>query len=794
MNDRTLRVLEYDKIIKMLVDHTVSAAGAEMAGNLKPVTNRDTVIKRLTEATEAITVISSYGSSPVGEFPDIRHSLKRVGIGASLSASELLEIGHVLGMCKQLKDIIMDRDQRYNLQVPNIYYLVSLLNPHDELRDEIFRCIEPDGIISDNASPALNSIRRNILRIQNSIKDLLNNIIHSPHYQKYLQEPIITIRGDRYVVPVKQEHRSNVPGLVHDQSASGATLFIEPMSVVQANNELREWSLKEKREIERILAELSEKVREERENIASSFEILVKLDFIFAKGKLGRSMDGMAPRLVDEPKISIVNGRHPLIQPQDVVPITINLGYKFNTLVITGPNTGGKTVTLKTAGLFALMTQAGLCIPADPGTEMGVFNQVFADIGDEQSIEQNLSTFSSHMVNIVSIINNVDEGSLVLLDELGAGTDPTEGAALAMAILAHLHRLGARTIATTHYSQLKIFALTQDGMENASMEFDVDSLEPTFRLLIGVPGRSNAFEISRRLGLKGDLIEKAREFLSQEDIRFEDLLSDMQYNQIKAREDRQKAKRHLEDIEKLRKELMEKEERLEADRDRVLRRAREEARRILRHAKEEADGLIRELNRLAQENAEKERNRAIEMQRKRLKQSLDELDAQLSHQSKSAGVSHITPTDIRLGETVYVNTLGQKGQVLTLPNENGDVMIQIGIMKVEVKLTDLRRTEEDDGPKRTGTSGKKPSPRLENITTEIDLRGQTVEEALLNVDKYLDDAFLSGLKTVTIIHGKGTGVLRDGIHQYLQQHPHVKRFRLGKYGEGESGVTVVELK
>jgi len=354
--------------------------------------------------------------------------------------------------------------------------------------------------------------------------------------------------------------------------------------------------------------------------------------------------------------------------------------------------------------------------------------------------------------------------------------------------------LGARTIATTHYSQLKIFALTQDGMENASMEFDVDSLEPTFRLLIGVPGRSNAFEISRRLGLKGDLIEKAREFLSQEDIRFEDLLSDMQYNQIKAREDRQKAKRHLEDIEKLRKELMEKEERLEADRDRVLRRAREEARRILRHAKEEADEIIRELNRLAQENAEKERNRAIEMQRKRLKQSLDELDAQLSHQSKSAGVSHITPTDIRLGETVYVNTLGQKGQVLTLPNENGDVMIQIGIMKVEVKLTDLRRTEEDDGPKRTGTSGKKPSPRLENITTEIDLRGQTVEEALLNVDKYLDDAFLSGLKTVTIIHGKGTGVLRDGIHQYLQQHPHVKRFRLGKYGEGESGVTVVELK
>ena len=794
MNDRTLRVLEYDKIIDMLADHTVSAPGAEMARNLKPSDDKDTVLSRLIQSSEAQTVITGCGSSPVGEFPDIRHSLKRVGIRANLSATELLEIGYVLRMCKQIKDIFRDRDQRYNQQVPNIYSYASRLNPQNELMDEIFRCIEPDGHISDNASPELSTIRRNILRIQDKVKELLNKIIHSPNYQKYLQEPIITIRNDRYVVPVKQEHRSSVPGLIHDQSASGATLFIEPMPVVEANNDLREWGLKEKREIERILAGLSDKVRQQSLEISDSFEILAELDFIFAKGKLGYSMKGIAPKLADEPKITIINGRHPLIKPQDVVPISLNLGYGFNTLVVTGPNTGGKTVTLKTAGLFVLMTQAGLCIPADPGTEMGLFSQIFADIGDEQSIEQNLSTFSSHMVNIVSIINNADAGSLVLLDELGAGTDPTEGAALAMAILDYLHGLGVRTIATTHYSQLKVFAMTREGMENASMEFDVDSLEPTFNLLIGVPGKSNAFEISKRLGLKSHLIEKAKEFLNQEDIRLDDLISDMEYNRIKARDERQKVQKHLEDIEKLRDELMYKENRLESERHRILQKAREEARRVLRQAKEEADDIIRELNKLAQESAARERNREIERHRRNLKLKLEELDRQLTPEEMYSRAGQISANDIRLGETVYVSTLNQKGQVLTLPDENETVMIQVGIMKVEAKLSDLRRTEENESFRNFQASGKKPSPRIESITPEMDLRGQTVDEALVSIDKYLDDAFLSGLREVTLIHGKGTGALRDGIHQYLRRHPHVNTFRLGKYGEGESGVTVVDLK
>ena len=794
MNDRTLRVLEYDKIINMLAGYAVSAPAAEMARNLKPSVDKDTILNWLNQSAEAQAVISNHGSSPVGEFPDIRPSMKRIGIGASLNASELLEIGQVLRMCRQICNIFKERDQRYNQQTPNIYALVCQLKPNDELMDEIFRCIEPDGNISDNASPELNSIRRSILRIQDKIKDILNNIIHSPSYHKYLQEPIITIRSDRYVVPVKQEHRANVPGLIHDQSASGATLFIKPMRLVDANNGLRELSIKEKREIERILTMLSERVRQQSQDISNSFEILVQLDFIFAKGKLGYAMKGTVPQLVDEPKISIINGRHPLIKPQDVVPISLNLGYNFNTLVITGPNTGGKTVTLKTVGLFVLMAQAGLCIPVEPGTEIGLFRRVFADIGDEQSIEQNLSTFSSHMVNIVSIVDSADEDSLVLLDELGAGTDPTEGAALAMAILDHLHRLGARTIATTHYSQLKVFALTREGMENASMEFDVDSLQPTFHLLIGVPGKSNAFEISRRLGLGDQLIEKAKAFLSQEEIRFEDLISDMEYNRIKAREERQKAKKYLENIEKLQKELELKENRLESERRQILQNAREEARRILRQAKAEADEIIRGLNKLARITAERERNREIEAHRRRLRLRLAELDEQLSHEPSQSRTGLLSPKDVRLGETVYVSTLRQKGQILTLPDDNGEVMVQLGIMKLSVKLSDLRRVGDDDGTNDLKAYGKKPAPRLESVSAEMDLRGQTVDEALLNIDKYLDDAFLSGLKEITLIHGKGTGVLRDGIHQYLRQHPHVNRFRLGKYGEGESGVTIVELK
>ncbi|SFP66869.1 endonuclease MutS2 [Caldicoprobacter faecalis] len=794
MNDRTFRALEYDKIIDMLTSHTVSAPGREMAQSLVPYTDRDKVISALAETEEALRIMVKYGMSPLGEFPDIRSHLRRVEKRAILSPEELLEIGRVLRTCASLKEAFKSKDGLNDAGLTVIPSLVYQLKPHSDLMSEIFRCIEPDGRIADGASPELHSIRRNIVRCQEKIKELLNGYIQSPQYQKFLQEPIVTIRNGRYVIPVKQEYRSNVPGLVHDQSASGATLFIEPMPVVEANNKLREWMLKEEQEIERILARLTEEVWKVREDIRSSFEILSRLDFIFAKGKLGHSMRGVVPRIVEGGKVNIVNGRHPLIPHHEVVPISLNLGYDFNTLVITGPNTGGKTVTLKTVGLFVLMAQAGLCLPADYGTEIGIFQKVFADIGDEQSIEQNLSTFSSHMVNIISMINSVDGDSLVLLDELGAGTDPTEGAALAMAILEFLHNSGAKTVATTHYSQLKAFAMMKPGMENASMEFDVETLSPTFRLLIGVPGKSNAFQISRRLGLKEDIIEKAREFLTQEDIRFEDLISDLEYNRTKAREEREKAIKYLKEVEKERQRLAERESELESARQQILRKAREEARMILRQAKEEADQIIKELNRLSQVAAEKERNRAIEQYRMKLKQSLDRLDDELSREARQSQEHNESVREVRLGETVYISTLGQKGQVLTLPDDNGEITVQVGIMKVAVKLSDIRRVDEGDDAATAVMSAKKPSPRMTAVSPEIDLRGQTVDEALLNVDKYLDDAFLAGLKQVTIIHGKGTGALREGIHQYLRHHPHVSSFRLGKYGEGESGVTIVELK
>lgn len=794
MNERTLHVLEYDKIISMLAEYTVSAPGREMAQSLVPYTERDEVISALAETEEALRIMVKYGMSPLGSFPDIRSHLRRVEKKATLGPGELLEIGRVLKTCASLKEAFKSKDGLNEAGLTIIPGLVYQLKPHTDLMREIFRCIEPDGRIADDASPELRNVRRNIARCQEKIKELLNRYIQSPQYQKFLQEPIVTIRNGRYVIPVKQEYRSSMPGLVHDQSASGATLFIEPMPVVEANNKLKEWMLEEKREIERILSRLTEEVWKVREDLSSSFEILSRLDFVFAKGKLGHSMKGMVPRIVDGSRVNIVNGRHPLIPEQQVVPISLNLGYDFNTLVITGPNTGGKTVTLKTVGLFVLMAQAGLCLPADYGTEIGIFRKVFADIGDEQSIEQNLSTFSSHMVNVVYIVDRVDEDSLVLLDELGAGTDPTEGAALAMAILEFLHSSGAKTVATTHYSQLKVFAMTKPGMENASMEFDVETLSPTFRLLIGIPGKSNAFQISRRLGLNEEIIEKAREFLNQEDIQFEDLISDLEYNRTKAREEREKAIKYLKEAEKERQKLAERESELELARQQILRKAREEARMILRQAKEEADQIIRELNKLSQMAAERERNKAMEQYRMKLKQSLERVEDELAVKSRPSQMHHEPVKEVRLGETVFITTLGQKGQVLTLPDDNGEIMVQVGIMKVAVKLSDVRKVEENVNPAAAIISTKKPSPRLASVSPEISVRGQTVDEALMNVDKYLDDAFLAGLKQVTIIHGKGTGALREAIHQYLRHHPHVNSFRLGKYGEGESGVTIVEIK
>ncbi|MFY9177237.1 MAG: endonuclease MutS2 [Caldicoprobacterales bacterium] len=791
MDQRTLKVLEYNKIIAMVQEHAYSDMGKALVRDINPVSDISIVKSMLDETTQAHSYIAFAGYSPMDTFPDIQKTLHRAKIGSLLSPHQLLEIGSVLKISGRVKDEIGKYPHPQN--IPIIINMVEKVQRHKSLMDDIFRCIESEDKISDYASPQLTNIRRRIQRANEKIRERLNSMIHSPHFQKFLQEPIVTIRNGRYVVPVKQEHRSSVPGMIHDQSSSGATLFIEPMPVVEANNELKQLELEEEKEIERILMKLTDKVQSCYESILDSLFILSRLDMIFAKASFSQAFNCICPKLVSEPGFNIVNGRHPLIDKDEVVPITIKLGKKSKALIITGPNTGGKTVTLKTAGLFVLMTQSGLHIPADYGSEMGIFKGVFADIGDEQSIEQSLSTFSSHMVHIANIVEKADDKSLVLFDELGAGTDPTEGAALAMAILDYFRSKGICTIATTHYSELKVFALTQEGMENASMEFDVETLRPTYRLLMGIPGKSNAFEISRRLGLKEELIERAKEFLSQEDIRFEDVLSDMERNRIKAEQEREKAKSYLYEIQRIKKELEEKERSIKEKEDKILAEARREARKILRQAKEQADSIIREMRKLAQESHEKEQRRAMEQARERLKHSLDDMEEALEDSLQPTKSLIKPPKNLKLGESVYIVNLDQTGQVLDISEQGDEVQVQVGIMKINVHISNLRRIE-DRQPKTKPTHSTSLSVKNKSISMELDLRGQNVEEALINVDKYLDDVFLAGLKEVVLIHGKGTGILRNSIHQHLRHHPHVSSFRLGKFGEGESGVTIVELK
>lgn len=790
MDQRTLRVLEYNKIISMLEEYAFSEMGKSLVREVVPSPDCSRVEELLNETTEAHDILTFMGYSPMDIFPDIGMTLQKAKIGAMLSAGELLGVGSVLKISGRVKDEIAKYPQPEN--IPVILGMAGELRRHKDLRDDIFRCIESEERISDYASNELANIRRRIQRTNDRIRERLNSLIHSPHFQKFLQEPIVTIRNDRYVVPVKQEHRSSVPGMVHDQSASGATLFIEPMPVVEANNELKELTLEEQREIDRILLELTLGVQSSYDTILENLNTLARLDVIFAKGALSRSYNGVCPIIVPEPGISIKNGRHPLIDKDEVVPITIKLGQKSKCLVITGPNTGGKTVTLKTAGLFVLMTQSGMHIPADYGSEMGIFQGVFADIGDEQSIEQSLSTFSSHMVHIADIVEKADDKSLVLFDELGAGTDPTEGAALAMAILDYFRIKGTCTMATTHYSELKVFALTQEGMENASMEFDVDTLRPTYRLLMGIPGKSNAFEISRRLGLKDDLIENAKEFLSQEDIHFEDLLSDMEINRIKAKEEREEAKNRLYEVQRLKEELEKKEQHIKKNQQKAIQKAQEEARNILRQAKREADEIIGRMHELVLQSQEKEQRRAMEDARDQLRDSLSQVEESLGADLRPREGLVKPPKDLKLGESVYITNLDQKGQVLSVSDQGDEVLVQVGIMKINVHISSLRRIDNEPSVQKAST--KSLSIKNRNVSMELDLRGQNLEEAIVNVDKYLDDVFLAGLKEVVLIHGKGTGVLRRGMHEHLRHHPHVGAFRLGKFGEGESGVTIVEIK
>jgi len=772
-----------------------SQLGKEIIENLVPSTDIAEVDEMLKETEDGVNYIIKRGNPPLGGIHDIRNSLKRAEIGAVLSQGELLRISDVLRLCRNLKahaiENVRSKEDDENNVVVN---LINQLTINKPIEEKINRAIISEEEMSDEASPLLGNIRRQIRNKQEVIKDKLNNMIRSPHYLKYLQEPIVTIRAGRYVIPVKQEYRSEVPGLVHDSSASGATVYIEPMAVVEANNEIKQLQLKEQAEIERILKELTDEVIGILPDLKNNISLLAKLDFILAKANFSIQYNGVKPNLNTNGRINIRKGRHPLLDPKTVVPIDFWVGDKFSSLIITGPNTGGKTVTLKTVGLLTLMAQAGLNVPASDNTDLCVFKKIFADIGDEQSIEQSLSTFSSHMTNIVNIIKNSDDSSLILLDELGAGTDPTEGAALAIAILEALHEKGSITVATTHYSELKLYAMTSEYAENASCEFDVETLRPTYKLLIGIPGKSNAFAISKKLGLPEYILANAKNYLTKENIRFEDVLLEIDKERKTAEKERIKAEVHRLEIERLKKELDEQKRKFEAEREKIMRQAKEEARRIVLEAKTEAENIIEELRRIEKEKEKSERNKAIEAIKSKLREKVNELDSSLIETLMPRQGYIKPPENLKPGDSVLIVNLGQKGIVIEPPNNNDEVVVQAGIMKINVHITNLKLIDEQRAEIEKIGSGEIGKSKAVNISPEIDLRGLNLDDAIISVDKYLDDASMTGLKTVTIIHGKGTGILRAGIQKHLRTNPHVKSFRPGKFGEGETGVTIVELK
>ena len=782
MNERNLRVLEFPKIRARMAALATTEMGRACALELMPSSDPFLVRRMQQQTEEASTVLAYNGSNPMAAFTDVRPFLKLAQIGSTLSAKAILQIADAMKASRLVRSaLVTDRED-----TPLLTELGSRLYANRRLEEDIFDAILSEDEISDHASSELADIRRHIRVLNDRIRDKLNSIVRSPSTVKYLMDAIITMRNGRYVVPVKAECRANVPGIVHDQSGTGSTLFIEPMSVVEAGNELKQWAVKEKNEIERILAAFSAQIGPDAELIGDSLENLAEIDMIFARAALGRSMNAVPPKLNEEGRVNLIRARHPLIDPDKVVPSNLWLGSDFTTLVITGPNTGGKTVTLKTVGLLSLMAQAGMQIPAAYGSELAIFDEIFADIGDEQSIEQSLSTFSSHMTNIVDILDRVTENSLVLFDELGAGTDPTEGAALAMAILNRLLENKVRTMATTHYSELKVFALSTPGVENASVEFNVETLRPTYRLSIGVPGKSNAFEISRKLGLPEEIIDSAKEKLSGDQVRFEDVIANAEYHRQIAEKERKLAEEaHLE-TQRLRDEAEKLRSDLAAHRERDLRKAKDEARRILQRAQRESEQLIADLKK---KNSGELKEHELHAMRAKLQSAIDETSEKIE---APAGVGEV-PKTVQVGDTVELTNLGTKAVILTLPDSRGECTVQAGALKLKAKLRDMR-TAQPDKPKKQPKSASRIHVAARPVETECDVRGCNLEEALLAVDLFLDGAVLNRLRTVSIIHGKGTGILRAGIHKHLKTHAAVKEFRLGRYGEGEDGVTIVTLK
>lgn len=801
MNEKALKTLEYTKIIDQLTEYASTEMGKQMCRELQPSCDLGTIRQSQTETTDALTRVRMKGSLSFGGVKDVRGSMKRLEIGSSLGIPELLAVSSLLTVAARAQSYGR-HEKSEEFPDDSLDERFRALDPLTPVNNEIKRCLPSEDEVSDDASPGLAKVRRSMKIVGGRVHTQLNSILNSS--RTYLQDAVITMRDGRYCLPVKAEYKSQVPGMVHDQSSTGSTVFIEPLAIVKLNNELRELEIQEKREIEFVLAALSSQLMPYTDAILSDLSILAELDFIFAKAALSRHYNCVEPKFNNKRYINIKDGRHPLLNPKQVVPINIWVGDSFDLLIVTGPNTGGKTVSLKTVGLFTLMGQSGLHIPAFEGSELAVFDNVFADIGDEQSIEQNLSTFSAHMTNIVSILNEADANSLCLFDELCSGTDPTEGAALAIAVLNFLHNMTCRTIATTHYSELKVFALTAPGVENACCEFNVETLRPTYRLLIGIPGKSNAFAISRKLGLPDYIIDEAKNQMEQKDESFEDLLANLENSRVTIEKEREEIASYKQEIETLKNRLQQKEERFSEQKEKMLSKAREEAQKILQDAKDTADQTIRNINKLAKSSGV---NKELEAERTKLRGKIQDVDKKLAVKKTAAPKKAVSAKKLRLGDTVRVLSMNLKGTVSSLPNAKGDLYVQMGILRSLVNIRDLEMVEEASitgpGLSDTHTSGSRGSgsgsskikmSKSFSVSPEVNLIGMTVDEAIPVLDKYLDDAYLAHLPQVRVVHGRGTGALKAGVHRHLKKLSYVKEYRLGEFGEGDTGVTIVTFK
>ena len=796
MNEKVLHTLEYDKVIDLLADKADSKPGKTLCKSLKPMTDKAAIEQAQEETSCALTMLFQRGNTSFGSNVDLQEAMKYLEIGSTLSAAELMKVSAFLKNVARISSYAKkERDDQPDT-VLDAYY--SNLRSFPHISSDIDKCILSEEEIADDASANLKRIRRAIIQTGEKIHSQLNSMLNGS-YRTYLQDAVITMRNNRYCIPVKSEYKSQVQGLVHDQSATGSTFFIEPAAVVNLNNSLRELELEEKEEIQVILAGLSAAVGEHTEEILENQKIMSHLDFVFAKARLAMEQNANKPLLNEDHIIHIRKGRHPLLDKKKAVPIDVSLGKDFDLLVVTGPNTGGKTVSLKTVGLFTLMGQAGLHIPALDRSELSIFTEVFADIGDEQSIEQSLSTFSSHMTGIVHILNHADENSLCLFDELGAGTDPVEGAALAIAILTYLHDRGIRTMATTHYSELKIFALSTSFVENACLEFDVESLKPTYRLLIGIPGKSNAFAISKKLGLSDEIIQSAKEQINREDLSFEDVISNLEKSRITIEKEQREIQEYKEKIKTLQQQLENKNEKIDQSKDKILREANERAREILQEAKDFADQTIREFNKVGNGSDIRELERKRQKLREKISQRNDvkAIADEIASASSKPVAKPLDPTKLKIGTTVRILSLNATGSVCSLPDAKGNLFVMCGILKTKTNIRDIVLSSEASNQNKQAqksTIGKLKMSKTMSISTEINLLGRTVDEALNELDKYLDDAYLAHLPSVRIVHGKGTGALRSAIHSHLKRMKNVKEYRLGEFGEGDAGVTIVTFK